>query len=205
MFRNMKFLPAAAAAAILLTDLGAVAHAQPSLVQDQTTCSALTGSGYTPQQQVDACTRLIQSGRMGQGDMAMAYYNRGRAWVDAQDNAKAAADYTQAIALRPFYPIAFYNRGTAYNHLGRYDDAVQDFTQAIAQQRGYVNAYVNRGNAHAFAGRNAEAIADYNEAIRLNPGVQQAWNNRGVVHRRMGDIAQADADHAEARRLSSAQ
>lgn len=204
MFRITKSLPTALAA-LAVTAFASVASAQPSLVQDQTTCSAVTGSGYTPQQQVDACTRLIQSGRMGQDDVAMAYYNRGRAWVDANDNAKAVTDYTQAITLRPVYPIAFYNRGTAYNHLERYDDAIRDFTQAIAQRSGYVNAYVNRGNAYAFSGRHAEAIADYNEAIRLNPQLQQAWNNRGIVHRRMGNTAQADADQAEARRLSAAQ
>lgn len=188
-------------AALLLPGLAAAQTA----AQDQTTCSAFTGTGPTPQQQVDACTRLTQNRNQTPNDLALAYYNRGRAWVDAGDQARAAADYSQAIALKPVYPEAFYNRGTAYNHLGRYDEAARDFTQAIAQRPGYANAYVNRGNAHVFSGLNAEAIADYSEAIRLDPRIAQAWNNRGITYRRMGDTARADADQAEARRLSSAQ
>ena len=40
--------------------------------QDQATCSAFTGTGPTPQQQVDACTRLAQNHGLTTNDRAMA-------------------------------------------------------------------------------------------------------------------------------------
>ena len=171
---------------------------------DQRTCAAAYGQAYTAQQQLEACTRLIQNGALSSNDRAQAYQLRGKTRAMSGDHSSALLDYGEAVRLRPVYPLAFYNRGTALNELRRFDEAIADFTRAIAQQPGYARAYVNRGNAHMWSGRLEQARNDYSEAIRFDPRLMQAWNNRGVVNRRLGDTAQADADQAEARRLSSA-
>lgn len=184
---------------------GLLCAGSPVLAQtpDQTACGAVYGRGYTGQQQIEACTRLIQGGRLQPNDLAQAYQLRGRVRALSGDNTTALADYGEAIRLRPTYPLAFYNRGTSLNQLQRYDEAVADFTRAIAQQPGYAWAHVNRGNSHIFSGRLQEAIADYSEAIRLDPSIREAWNNRGVARRRLGDTAGADADRAEAARRAA--
>jgi tetratricopeptide (TPR) repeat protein len=178
--------------------------AGPALAQtpDHAACGANFGRGYTADQQVAACTRLIDGGRLQPDDLAQAYQLRGKARAISGDNLGALPDYSEAIRLRPVYPEAFYNRGTALNELRRYDEAVADFTRAIAQRPGYANAHLNRGNAHIHSGRLPEAIADYEAAIRLDPNMREAWNNRGVAHRRLGNVSEADRDQAEARRLA---
>lgn len=195
--------PSVSAAAVVMA--ASLLAGSPALAQtpDQAACGAVYGRGYTGQQQIEACTRLIQGGRLQSNDLAQAYQLRGKARAMSGDHAAAVRDYGEAIRLRPVYPLAFYNRGTALNDLQRYDEAVADFTRAIAQQPGYAWAYLNRGNSHIFSGRLQQAIADYSEAIRLDPSLREAWNNRGVARRRLGDTAGADADRAEALRLAT--
>ena len=202
MIRNQTVPTLSAAAVVMAASLlaGSPAFAQ---TPDQAACGAIYGRGYTGQQQIEACTRLIHGGRLQPDDLAQAYQLRGKARAMSGDRAAAVADYGEAIRLRPIYPLAFYNRGTTLNDLQRYDEAVADFTRAIAQQPDYSWAYLNRGNSHIFSGRLQQAIADYSEAIRLEPSLREAWNNRGVARRRLGDTTGADADRAEALRLAA--
>ena len=52
-------------------------------------------------QQIGACTALIQSDRETTRDKGIAYNNRGAAYYAKGDNARAIADSTEAIQLDP--------------------------------------------------------------------------------------------------------
>ncbi len=50
---------------------------------------------------------MIQSGREGQKNLAIAFNNRGNAYSDKKDYDRAIADYDAAIRLDPNFALAF--------------------------------------------------------------------------------------------------
>ncbi len=170
----------------------------------QVICESHSTAGeYTPQQQIQACTTVLQTYQLSSGDRSIIHYNRGRAWYDARDQNAAIADYTEALRHNPSYAAAYYNRGTSYNETGRQAEAIVDFTAAIRLNPNYTNAYFNRGAAHARSGDYPRAIDDFTAAIRLNPNLAAAYRNRSICYRRLGDTARADADAARAAELGA--
>src|SRR5215467_8403177 len=63
------------------------------------------------EQTITGCTAVIQGGKEGQQDLAIAYYNRGIGYQNRKDYDHALADYDQALKLRPGYSSALNNRG----------------------------------------------------------------------------------------------
>src|SRR5215467_9465910 len=61
---------------------------------------------------------------------AVAFHNRGLAYVAKDDIDRAIADYTRAIELNPNYGPAFEARGRAYARKGDYIRAIADVTRA---------------------------------------------------------------------------
>jgi PQQ-dependent catabolism-associated CXXCW motif protein len=69
-----------------------------------------------------------------------AYVNRGKAYFDKADYARASADFTEAIAIDPTDAKAYFNRGNVYLKLGKGKDAVADFQQALSLDPDYEDA-----------------------------------------------------------------
>jgi tetratricopeptide (TPR) repeat protein len=162
-----------------------------------------TNQRFAPDLVIAGCTALIQSGHLATKELATTFNNRGVAYGDQRDYARAIADYDQAIRLNPQDALAYSNRGFAYYNQQDYARAIADHHQAIRLNPGDALAYNNRGFAY-FSQRNyARAIADYDRAIRLNPELADAYVNRGRAYERLGDHARAAADRAAAARLSS--
>jgi len=192
-------IPLSVAAALLALS-GAGAAAQ----DHQTVCQSRTSEArYTPQQQVQSCTVILDQYQLTPVNRAITFTNRGRAWYDAGNQDAAIADYSEALRHNPDYAAAWYNRGTSYSETGRQPQAIADFTAAIRINPNYTNAYFNRGAAHARNGDCARAIEDFSAAIRLNPGLGVAYRNRSICRRIMGDTAGSEADVAQAARLGS--
>ncbi len=72
--------------------------------------------------------------------LAMTHHYRGRAyqWYK-RDNAKAVADFTEALRLDPKIEMVHYRRGQAYNALKEYAKAAADFTVALERDPDYPN------------------------------------------------------------------
>ncbi len=134
-------------------------------------------------------------------DDAIAYNNRGNAFLAKGDNDRAIADYDQAIRLKPDDAIAYNNRGNAFLAKGDNDRAIADYDQAIRLKPDYADAYYNRGNAYYAKGDKDRAIADYDQAIRLKPDDARPYNNRGNAYHAKGDHDSAIADYDQAIRL----
>jgi lipoprotein NlpI len=175
---------------------------------DQQQCSA-----PDPDLAISGCTAMIQSGHETQQNLAVAFLNRGAAYLDKGQPDRAIQDYDQAIRLNPNYAAAFRNRGRAYSAKGDNDRAIADFNEAIRldpkravaynnRRNNHAVRYYNRGNAYSAKGDNDRAIADYNEAIPLDPKPAVAYKNRGNAYRAKGDNDRAIADYNEAIRLN---
>ncbi|MBV8752115.1 MAG: tetratricopeptide repeat protein [Hyphomicrobiales bacterium] len=161
-------------------------------------CNDWQGKRFSVDARIDGCTAAINSGRYRGKDLAWAYDNRGLAWYDKKDLARAIADYDQATQLDPNYAYAYNNRGIAWGDKKDYDRAVADYDNAIRINPRYASAYYNRGKAWSEKKDYDRALADYDEAIRLNPNYTYAYNERGLIWHLRGDYDRAIADYDQA-------
>jgi tetratricopeptide (TPR) repeat protein len=109
-----------------------------------------------------------------------------RAWVQ-QDDARALADYGEAIRLNPRYYQAYFNRGNLRHDGGDYAGAAADHGKAIEIRPNDPDAYNNRGWARQALGDWRGAAADYARALELAP---REWAHRDMV---AGNLAAARA------------
>jgi tetratricopeptide (TPR) repeat protein len=132
----------------------------------------------------------------------VAWTNRGWTRQLAGDLPAAIADYTEALRLRPSYPLALNDRGFARQLRGDVAGAIADYTLAILHDAHYAEAVYNRGTAQHERGNLAAALADYTQAIALDPTDPRYPNNRGLVRRALGDAAGAREDFRRALELA---
>lgn len=85
-------------------------------------------------QAVKMYTRAIKSGKLSPANLAVAYNNRGSAYDDMGQAAKAMADFNQAIKTDPNYAEAYYNRSFAYEKKGMMPQALKDIEKAMLLQ-----------------------------------------------------------------------
>ena len=74
--------------------------------------------------------------------MGGAYNNRGNAKQKRGQYDAAAADYDEAIRLKPDYSEAYNNRGISKGKLGLTDEARKDFETALELARNANNAKI---------------------------------------------------------------
>ena len=125
---------------------------------------------------------------------ALAFDNRGDAYLSANDYDRAIADYGQAIRLDPARPAWWRDRGAAYERTGDVRDAIADFDQAIRLDPADPLALNARCWARATTGQALDlALADCNQALGIltAPAI---FDSRGLVYFRLNrlDLALAD-------------
>ncbi len=183
------------AAAILLT---AGAKAQPaSQPQD---CTGKPGVDWD--QQIKACTALIEAAQGSPQDRAKVYDSRASAYFGIGDDDRAMADDDAAIKLDPNLAAAYSGRGDIYMDREDPDRAIAEFDQALKHDAKYVAAYVGRSAAYAQKGDFDNALADANEAVWPAPKSADAYETRGKAYGYKCDIEHALADYAEAIRVN---
>jgi len=98
-----------------------------------------------------------------------AYLDRGRTYLQQDDNDRAIADFTRAIELDPEGANAYNHRGVAYTSKLDFDSAIADFDKAIQFDPLLRNAHYNRGRAFSGKGDEARARADFAIEEQLFP------------------------------------
>ena len=137
----------------------------------------------TGQQQIDACTYLIDGKRKQiDADWAVSYINRGVAYQARGDFKKAIFDYTQAITLAPQSGVAYVDMGSVFDANGQHDQAIDLYNLALEAQPDFVLAYFARAKANAEANRHDRAIPDYDAYLKAVPNDPELFNNRGVSY-----------------------
>ncbi len=119
--------------------------------------------------QIRACTALIDARRETPASLARVFFNRGRAFADRGEFARAIADFDQAVARDPDFPDAFNSRGIAFAASGQSAKAIEDFDRAIAQDGNHAIAIYNRGLALRALGRLEEAAQSFQKAKEVGP------------------------------------
>jgi tetratricopeptide (TPR) repeat protein len=112
---------------------------------------------------------------------AVAFHDRGVAWLRRREFDKAIADLGQAIQLAPDNPAALSNRGYGWLQKKEYDRAIQDLTTSIQSDPNDAIPYLNRGAAYLRKGETGKALEDYSEAIRLDPNSPPTYFYVGCI------------------------
>jgi len=126
--------------------------------------------------------------------IAIAYIDRGTAFLNRREYDRAISDFDQALNMNPSkekISSIYNNRGNAYAGKGVYDEAISDFNKAFALNPRYEVAYSNRGNAYYIKGLYKEALSDFNKALEINPGYFEAYFNKVLVLEDMGRFREA--------------
>lgn len=106
-----------------------------------------------------------------------AYIERGRTYIQQNDNDRAIADFTKAIELDPEGASAYNHRGAAYANKLDFDSAIADFDKAIQFDPFLYNAHSNRGHAFSEKGDEARARADFAIEEQLYPHQSNGSSN----------------------------
>ena len=115
------------AGAIALAAMTGFANAQ--LSPQWESCTGNPGIDWD--QQIISCSALIQSGDESTENLAIAFYNRGLAYENKEDYARAIADYSEAIRLDPNDAEAFFYRSLDKARMGDKAGAAADMAAAI--------------------------------------------------------------------------
>lgn len=147
-----------------------------------------------PQDQIDACTRMIKALRPQGRELAQALYQRGTGHAAKGEYTDAVRDFTQALKFAPSSTDALYNRGGAYSKLGRWDDALADFNALAKIVPNDPNTFYARAWVHAQRGNDKAAIADLDRVLAIAPDDQEALLDRGGLNIRAGRYDDAIRD-----------
>jgi len=137
----------------------------------------------------------------GQGDLSVAFMNRGLAFIGEGRPDKALEDYDKAISIDPYDFKLFSNRGELFMKLGQLDKAALDLDKAMALNPGHPRAYMNYlnlGIGYGRSGKQDKAMEFFDKAIALDPNKPAAYINRGITYALAGQYARALEDFNKA-------
>ncbi|MDQ7772553.1 MAG: hypothetical protein RDU13_03410 [Elusimicrobiales bacterium] len=122
---------------------------------------------------------------------------------------RAAAVFTEEIAISSSSADAYLKRGTAYKNMRDYAAALSDLSASLAiapeLEKGYAvyqRALVHRllarqAPAGEKDGHNANAFIDFEERLRLDPEDGYSYQGRGELRFEKGQLKEAAADYAK--------
>jgi tetratricopeptide (TPR) repeat protein len=132
-------------------------------------------SGASPEQQIAACTVLIQSGSYHGQDLARAYFSRAVGYLRNQATDSAIEDLNAGLALDPSNTTALFNRAVGYESEADPDRALKDYDAAIKLNPDYLKALTNRAAIYFEQGRFDEAIEDETRVIAPIQRTRRLW------------------------------
>ncbi len=134
------------------------------------------------------------SSLVSKANLAMAYNNRGAAYMGLNEHERALQDFHHALELNPGITLAHINRGYTYYRLKEYQQAIQNFDRALELNPKDTSVYFSRGNTYGRLKEYGRAVDDFNHVIELAPNFACAYNNRGNAYLGLGNIQLARAD-----------
>jgi tetratricopeptide (TPR) repeat protein/MinD-like ATPase involved in chromosome partitioning or flagellar assembly len=133
---------------------------------------------------------------------AIAYYSRGRAYLEIKLFDESLADFDAAIRLDANYADAYVGRGDVYWQRRDLTSALTAYNRAIELDPKLSEAYTKRGKVLAGQGSPDKALADFNRAIELSRDDPNAFLWRGSAYSMLRNYDGAFEDFQKALRLN---
>lgn len=124
------------------------------------------------------------------------YVERGLALQDANEYARALADFEHAIALDPLHVGALAASGRLRYNMGDFDGSIDACSRAVGIDPEHVGALCTRAAAYIKTGQPERALEGFDRVLRLAPGQRGALHWRGVAKEALGDVEGAQKDFA---------
>ncbi len=133
---------------------------------------------------------------------AMAWHNRGWAYIEQKKYKQAMADFDKTAKLNPNSELPYFGRGWVHHQLREFGAAIKEYDAVIRLNPKYAVAWNNRGAAKSWLNQMRDAVADYDKAIELKPNYAKAYENRGKAFSALGDEKKAAADFQRAEKIN---
>ena len=158
-------------AAILAFTACATSPAVAADNKDRVACFSLGNENYKDANKfnpgLNACTRMINSGRFEDKALASIYRARG-SWKQKKGELDGAlADNGISIRLEPGNVESYDYRADVYQQQGDLDHALEDYNHSSRIDPTYAAAYYSRGLIYEKKGDIAKARVEYNSAIAV--------------------------------------
>ncbi|MBN2008919.1 tetratricopeptide repeat protein [candidate division KSB1 bacterium] len=134
---------------------------------------------------------------------AVAYFNRGAAFQQANRPDDAIHDFTKTLEINPSIAPAHISLGNIYKAKGDYAQAIHHQSEAIRMEPNYMLAYQARGLCYHDMNDYTRALADFNIVLSMDSLYAAGYANRGDVYRAMNNHRQAIQDYSRALLLDS--
>jgi Flp pilus assembly protein TadD len=123
---------------------------------------------------------LLETSLAQNPDAWMPHDSLGVWYANHGDNTRAAAEFREALRLRPQYPQAHNNLGMTAEARGDLDQAAAEYRAALALKPDFAEAHNNLGAVLAhLPGHKSDAVDEFKEAVRLQPEFATAHSNLG--------------------------
>lgn len=172
------------------------ALASPSLAgmtQDLADCTA-----SDRKTSADACTRVMNSGRLPREQVYIGHYNRGWSYFNAGDYDRALADFDKSIASKPDYADTYYSRAVAQHERGDRERSLADLDEYLRRKGEVAEAYINRARLFRRRGEFQAAFSELQRAGALDPGDRKVEMLRALVLSDLGEQGPARAEAEKA-------
>jgi len=186
------------AAALLLVAVACEVPVRTLRAADMGLCR----TGLAPETALQACSDIIQAGKLGGADLSDAYYVRALVWRGRNDTERLLSDLNDAVRIDPSNVQALVARGILMRQRKSYDLARGDLDAAIAADPKSAPAFFQRGFLRREQGDRDGALADYTRSLQIDPDQYFAYNNRGFIRRERKEFDLALADFNESLKIS---
>jgi len=169
--------------------IAAALNAGPSwagMTQDLADCTAADRKTS-----MEACTRVMDSGRLPEEQFYIGYFNRAWSYYRAGDYDKALADFDRSVAANPGYADTYLSRALIRHERGDRDEALADLDRYLAKKGDNVEARLKRAEMFRRRGEASKAFSELQSAAVLDPADRRVNVQRALALSDMGEQAPA--------------
>ena len=129
---------------------------------------------------------------------AVAHFERGFSYDQAEQYEQATEEYRKALSTKPDYPQAQVNLMSLLIKMGRLEEAEAQYRSCLEVNSEIPDIHFHYGRLLDLQGKTSEAIGSLQKALEMNPSYAGAHNELATLLSRSGNTEEAIAHYREA-------